>query len=285
MSRTLEVMRLKPQGNEPNWLWRRQDFHLNPDSLQAAISHFTDEEKGSERLGDLFTASLLLVSDGLRMGSWDSASKACASPSIEGSCCSRSIETWPPWLSTWQAGIFFRAEISKSHTISVTPSSGASGSNERTWFIGNVPGHALAQDMHVQMRKQPREENCWWTLLTHGLCHTRPQPHLPFVILGHSMPQVLWPCRYFLSYLFCLGNPHSALKTDVKYSLSVEVFFMVLYPWMELIHLIRTLKAPYQNVHIPLQWYSLRACPTPRWDHRQSKHKICVFLTHLHFFF
>ena len=99
------------------------------------------------------------------------------------------------------------------------------------------------------------------------------------------MPQVLWPCRYFLSYLFCLGNPHSALKTDVKYSLSVEVFFMVLYPWMELIHLIRTLKAPYQNVHIPLQWYSLRACPTPRWDHRQSKHKICVFLTHLHFFF
>lgn len=100
MSRTLEVMTLKPQGNEPNRLWRHHNLHLNHDSLKTAISHFTGEEKGSEKLGDLCMASLLLVRDGIRMGSQDSASKACAFLFIEGSCYSWSIGIWSPLGST-----------------------------------------------------------------------------------------------------------------------------------------------------------------------------------------
>ena len=112
MSKTLEVMTLKPQGNEPNRLWRHHNLHLNHDSLKTAISHFTGEEKGSEKLGDLCLASLLLVHDGIRMGSQDSASKACAFLFIEGSCYSWSIGIWSPLGSTCQAGIFFWVEIS-----------------------------------------------------------------------------------------------------------------------------------------------------------------------------
>lgn len=37
-SRTLEVMRLKPQGNEPIWLWRHRDLELNPDSTNKPES-------------------------------------------------------------------------------------------------------------------------------------------------------------------------------------------------------------------------------------------------------
>lgn len=64
MSRTLEVMTLKPQGNELNRLWRHHNLHLNHDSLKAVISHFTGEEKGSQKLGDLCMASLLLMGSG-----------------------------------------------------------------------------------------------------------------------------------------------------------------------------------------------------------------------------
>ena len=40
----------------------------------------------------------------------------------------------------------------------------------------------------VQMRKQPRKENCSWILLTHGLGHIHPQPHLPLSSLASTAP-------------------------------------------------------------------------------------------------